>query len=139
MKSCHICKELKPFSDYTPSKVNSDGYDHRCKDCRSHQARIISNLKKIAPEKSSSCDCCGNVSDNIGLDHCHETNTFRGWLCSSCNKGLGMLGDNLESLIKVVGYLSKHKYMLDRGELYEGTGTGYRDEQETQYDMDLRN
>jgi hypothetical protein len=32
------------------------------------------------------------------VDHCHKTGKIRGLLCSSCNSGLGLLGDSAESL-----------------------------------------
>ena len=43
--------------------------------------------------------------NSIQLDHCHETNTFRGWLCNSCNTGLGKLKDNIAMLEKGIKYL----------------------------------
>lgn len=140
MKQCHICKEMKPYSEYNKNRAKRDRHDHRCKDCLKEQRKIVEAIRVHAPDKSSSCDCCGKMTETIGLDHCHQTNTFRGWLCADCNQGLGKLGDTFEAITKVMGYLSKHKYMLDRGELDdERTGIGYRDGSETQYDLDLRN
>lgn len=50
----------------------------------------------------SACELCDGPATGRGsfhLDHCHETNAFRGWLCSRCNHGLGLLGDNLTLVI----------------------------------------
>ena len=38
-------------------------------------------------------------------DHCHKTNTPRGYLCNECNTGLGKLGDDLEGVEKAREYL----------------------------------
>ena len=55
------------------------------------------------------CEICGGPPGRnraaMSLDHCHEAHAFRGWLCSQCNLGLGMLGDNLASLERAVAYL----------------------------------
>lgn len=67
---------------------------------------LVNGLKKQAPAKANACQLCGNTERTIVLDHCHETNIFRGWICSQCNQGLGLLGDTLESLLKAVDYLS---------------------------------
>lgn len=55
------------------------------------------------------CECCGASGGHKGLhlDHCHQKNVFRGWLCSKCNLGLGLLGDSLESVAKAVDYLKR--------------------------------
>jgi len=37
----------------------------------------------------------------------HESGTVRGILCRKCNLGLGLLGDNVESLSRALAYLSK--------------------------------
>jgi hypothetical protein len=54
------------------------------------------------------CDCCGrppNARRSLALDHCHETNVFRGWLCVTCNVGIGALGDSYEGVMRAAKYL----------------------------------
>lgn len=55
------------------------------------------------------CECCGKTVEENGkalaLDHCHDTNEFRGWLCNNCNTAIGKLGDNLPGVMRAAGYL----------------------------------
>jgi hypothetical protein len=44
----------------------------------------------------------------LNLDHCHDTKMFRGWLCRSCNTGIGSLGDDIGGLEKALVYLRNH-------------------------------
>lgn len=47
--------------------------------------------------------CLGLVEDKgmkLCLDHNHNTNEFRGWICRECNIGLGLLGDCVDVAIK---------------------------------------
>ena len=41
------------------------------------------------------------------VDHCHDTNIIRGFLCSECNTGIGKLGDNEEGVERALNYLKK--------------------------------
>ena len=41
------------------------------------------------------------------FDHCHVNNIFRGYCCNSCNRSIGVLGDNVDGLLKVMNYLLK--------------------------------
>ena len=43
----------------------------------------------------------------LNLDHDHETGKFRGWLCSRCNRGLGLLGDSRKAILRAARYLRK--------------------------------
>lgn len=56
----------------------------------------------------SSCEICGSTEE-LCYDHDHTTMEFRGVLCRGCNRSIGQLGDNLESILKVVDYLKKGK------------------------------
>lgn len=55
------------------------------------------------------CECCGKPpgAKALHLDHDHATGKFRGWLCDLCNRGVGMLGDNLDGVLKMVEYLKR--------------------------------
>src|SRR5882672_1575066 len=52
------------------------------------------------------CESCGKpCSKKLAADHDHATGKFRGWLCSRCNTGIGLLGDTLESVEAARAYL----------------------------------
>jgi Recombination endonuclease VII len=57
------------------------------------------------------CELCGKHrgKKKLSLDHDHETKRFRGWLCNSCNLGIGLMGDSLARLEAAVSYLKKAK------------------------------
>ena len=64
------------------------------------------------------CAICGAVetskpfangaTSSLSVDHNHSTGEVRALLCNRCNRGLGMLGDNLVLLRSVVTYLEKY-------------------------------
>jgi hypothetical protein len=61
--------------------------------------------------QGSSCLIC-SVSiegSNIHLDHDHATGKFRGFLCRSCNFGLGCFKDSIEFMEKAIEYLKEKK------------------------------
>lgn len=57
------------------------------------------------------CECCGQPPrssySKLVVDHCHDTKTFRGWLCDQCNTAAGMIGDSAEGARKLLTYLSR--------------------------------
>jgi Recombination endonuclease VII len=56
------------------------------------------------------CEICfKQVGDSLCIDHCHSTGMFRGFLCSTCNMGLGMFQDNESILRNAIHYLHKHQ------------------------------
>lgn len=54
------------------------------------------------------CERPGCIRPAKCLDHDHKTGAFRGWLCSPCNRALGLLGDTLDAVRGAVRYLSVH-------------------------------
>jgi hypothetical protein len=120
-KVCYGCKEELPnnFDFFAVNIKNGKKYTkHLCKTCVSRGHKVLNALKKTAPPRPECCELCGLSFEkvdslNIHLDHCKETETFRGWLCKNCNIGLGMLGDDLEGIHRALVYLNKHKDRID--------------------------
>ena len=59
---------------------------------------------------SESCEACGgppSKGQRLHMDHDHTTGRFRGWLCGSCNRALGFLGDDPQRLHMLIQYLDR--------------------------------
>jgi LmbE family N-acetylglucosaminyl deacetylase len=71
-------------------------------------ARARWRAKYPAPTRPepTHCELCGTAAKRtLCLDHCHITNTFRGWLCHGCNAGLGLFKDNPVTLRAAAYYV----------------------------------
>lgn len=60
-------------------------------------------------DQGGGCAICEKSTRKFHVDHDHETNTVRGILCDACNKALGVFGDNMEGVMRVVSYLKRTK------------------------------
>lgn len=62
-------------------------------------------------EQKGGCALCGCKENSNGhrlaVDHCHKTGAFRGLLCHSCNRAIGLLGDDPDRLREAAKYLEK--------------------------------
>lgn len=125
-KKCTKCGKTKCLTEYRGNTSGQDGFDKsgirlrrpECKVCTLEQAKGKEIARKFAKEngipykapEGTTCAICGQLpTKNNGLvfDHCHKTNTFRGYCCNSCNRSVGVLGDDVQSLLRAVNYLNK--------------------------------
>ena len=74
------------------------------------EAEFRSRLKS----QGGRCPICSKElrGRDIHRDHCHTTGGWRGLLCASCNKGLGLFGDDPERLMAAAFYLAKEVNIL---------------------------
>ena len=98
-----------------------------CRSCQTGHRQIIAALRKrnVYPQEASyKCPICRRTIDEVNkygqkllgtwvLDHCHDTNTFRGYICKHCNDGLGGFRDDLTTVKNAVKYLQEHKEKLN--------------------------
>ena len=61
--------------------------------------------------QEEACAICGypQFSEDLSIDHCHETGEVRGLLCKHCNLGLGHFRDDPERLKAAIDYLNQGK------------------------------
>jgi hypothetical protein len=99
-----------------------------CKECGSEVAAgkkvAMAFAKKNdipykAPSNAVCAICGGGRKDGDGLvwDHDHEQNIFRGYCHNSCNRSIGVLGDDVTGLITALNYLLKtepHKIVQNK-------------------------
>lgn len=114
-KSCRTCGEM--FSPIAPSHLHcSDECSSKAQTNRYLQRNYGINLTKyetMLEEQGHCCKLCGgegflmkeNHKVKLVVDHCHATGAVRGLLCHNCNRALGLLKDDTETLTKAIAYL----------------------------------
>jgi hypothetical protein len=73
----------------------------------------IEQYEKLLEQQNGKCAICGRDEQStrykkLAVDHCHDTGEIRGLLCSHCNRGIGLLGDNPDTLESAITYLKNH-------------------------------
>lgn len=112
-KNCHY-KQHKEWVEDNEDKVRV----YRAKDpwtldkrCRRHGI-TSEEFWVMYEEQDGTCPVCdkGIEAEDSAIDHNHKTGEVRGILCKSCNRALGLLGDNPNTLIRGSKYLQKKGY-----------------------------
>ena len=116
-KVCSKCKEFLPLSAFSPTS-GGNYLRPECRACNQELTRVRVKLREKhgMPPKDYVCPICkGNEEDVKGkgntrngswvIDHCHETDSFRGWLCHKCNRALGGFDDDTSLLQNAINYL----------------------------------
>lgn len=131
-KKCYTCKEIKLRKEFQKDSRIKDGLQSNCKLCKQAKERATrdpmysrrTNLKRfynmtledyevMFKAQGGVCAICGEVEtsprvSHLTVDHCHDTNKVRGLLCNNCNRGIGLLKDNVNALRKAAQYLEEH-------------------------------
>lgn len=108
-KICRNCRAHKEITDFPFFSTNEAGRKNTCKSCTRHLSQIRRKLKiQNPPPPSGPCPICGQHTDSWILDHCHFTDVFRGYICNSCNLGIGRFNDDINLLYKAIYYLEQN-------------------------------
>jgi hypothetical protein len=105
-RHCHKVKPREAFRLYRRATGDRESRSTSCKECQKYNNSVVNRIRKTAPPAPDSCQCCGKTGVKLVLDHCYETEKFRGWLCPHCNLSIGLLGDNVEGLQRAIEYLT---------------------------------
>lgn len=116
-KVCSKCDTLLPLSSFS---WHSGGNYLRpeCKSCNNELTKVRNALREQygMPDEGYHCPIClhdeesvkgkGNTRNGAWvIDHCHLTDSFRGWLCHKCNRSLGGFNDDEPTLQRAIQYL----------------------------------
>ena len=123
---CNNCGVVQPVENF--QHMVSGEIKRKCRSCARNQSRLIKHLKTPHPypDKGYTCPICDRTIKDIArkgqkmlrswvLDHCHETETYRGWVCFNCNTGLGAFKDDLQKVSNACKYLEQHEANLNKG------------------------
>lgn len=110
---CFRCRSWKKSADFSRDSSRPGGATSSCRACcskastASRYKTTVAKLAAMARSQDGRCAICGNISVLV-VDHHHGTGAVRSLLCSRCNVGLGMFGDNPTTLQNALAYLEKH-------------------------------
>lgn len=126
LKRCSKCKDIKPHNEFGKNGRTKDGleqkYNADCKVCS--RARTFNQVRNrnlynkygitldeynlMLLKQNNVCLICNKTpGDTMVVDHDHNTGNVRGLLCNLCNRGLGMLGDDLNNIRRAMKYLEQ--------------------------------
>ena len=127
-KKCTMCEVVKPLDNFAKQSNGVFGRTSACKPCRhqkyyknnydkdAHWERQIKRNFNMTPEdyqnmfdsQNGVCAACKKPTEGkLNIDHCHTTGKVRGLLCGPCNRGLGLLQDNPQTLANLITYLAQ--------------------------------
>ena len=123
-KICIKCDTKLPLDKFSPAS-GGNFLRPECRKCNNELSKVRARLKKEygMPKEGHVCPICLGTKDQVNglgnkkngswvIDHCHESESFRGWLCHTCNRALGGFKDNTEILNRAIKYLEKHREEL---------------------------
>jgi len=121
-KICDRCYKYLPTEKFPNNRLKKDNIITKrpsCKDCRKLiDGKPISKEDRKKWEKDNrlsegmifECPICLKISivgiTKIVLDHNHSTGEIRGYLCESCNTGIGRFKDDVNILKNGIEWLS---------------------------------
>lgn len=111
---CSRCKEWKTAEEFSRARYTKSGLFSTCKDCTSvaHIERKYGlgrgGHKRLLELQDGHCAACP-ATDDLHVDHCHDTMNVRGILCGRCNVAAGQCGDDPDRLESLARYLRERK------------------------------
>lgn len=112
---CASCNEIKPADQFNANRSRRNGLDGICRTCSiSHKLQLRYGITRqewdrLAAEQNYRCAICKDPERSLHLDHCHVSGKPRALLCSQCNTAIGLLGEEVDLLLRAVDYLELYK------------------------------
>lgn len=135
IRQCPKCSKYRKL-EFFSKRSNREGYRAHCNPCQTiayktyrknnlEKTRLTNSFshakrkygisraiqEKMLLEQNHTCKIC-NLPERVrrqclSIDHNHITGKVRGYLCSTCNSGLGQFYDNIDLLKSAIKYLEE--------------------------------
>lgn len=114
---CKPCSAEKAREYRAKALASDNAAEIRERERRSNRRTQLRKKYGITPEdydamlaeQGGVCAVCGGLPDrdrdHFDVDHCHKTGIVRGLLCSSCNRSIGLLGDDPDRILRAALYV----------------------------------
>lgn len=98
---------LQLAKDWKKNNVAKVKVYKRNKDLRDKFGITYEQYCEMLADQEHRCAVCRRqqLTKRLAVDHCHKTGTIRGLLCDKCNRGIGLLGDDIGTLARAIAYL----------------------------------
>lgn len=67
--------------------------------------------KQLLISQNNTCKICKKTEEQEGkrlaIDHCHRTLKVRGLLCENCNRALGLIKEDTNTLLNMIEYVKE--------------------------------
>lgn len=125
-KWCPRCDRVLDLEEFSLTTGKRSGRAAHCKDCHRAKYRQANKLERVVKKygmtiqdwkalyeaQGGNCAICsGPLSESPRgpqVDHCHDTDSVRGILCTPCNITLGQMKDDPVRLRAAADYLELH-------------------------------
>lgn len=102
-KQCHN-KRSRRWAKENPDKVKLHRRRGRL---RKKYGLTLLQFEEMFTAQNGACKLCFNphTRRKLNVDHCHTSGKIRGLLCDKCNLAIGLIGDDVNLLERIKGYL----------------------------------
>ena len=119
-KICNICHKLLNATEFAKNQNAKNNRSVRrpsCQKCRKQLEGIsVNRAEKIKWSQSKpvnepfECPICSKrtiagITSKVVLEHDHRSGKVRGWVCDSCNTGIGRFKDDKELLKRAIKFI----------------------------------
>lgn len=105
---CKVCHN-KASREWTKANPHARALIARRNKLLKKYGVTLTAYETILQAQQGCCKLCRSTQDRrpLNVDHCHTTGRIRGLLCDKCNLAIGLLGDRLDVVHRIVGYLDE--------------------------------
>lgn len=122
-KICNICHKLISTAEFAKNQNAKNNRSVRRPSCREYRKQLegvdINRAEKIKWSKSKpmyepfECPICSKrtiagITSKVVLEHDHRSGKVRGWVCDSCNTGIGRFKDDRGLLKRAIKFIESN-------------------------------